>query len=154
MATTIVEGTETSGTTTFTNQSPVNVLRVVSDVPHSREIVNSATTGVLSQDVASFLAKPVPVVTGSLTPANLAGTLLFKIDIANTMMAQAIWTDKLRGFLNYRGTAKVRLQLNANPFMAGRLLMAYIPQYIHNARGYTTHLTSLTTITQCVVGEI
>ena len=148
MATTVVQGVETSGTTTFTNQSPTNVLRVVSDVPHARELVNSATTGTLSQDVASFLAKPVPVVTGSLTPANLAGSLLFKIDIANTMMAQAIWTDKLRGFMNYRGTAKVRLQINANPFMAGRLLLAYIPQYTHAPRTFTTHLTSLTTITQ------
>jgi hypothetical protein len=148
VATTVVQGVETSGTTTFTNQSPTNMLRVVSDVPHAREIVNSATTGVLSQDVASFLAKPVPVVTGSLTPANLTGSLLFKIDIASTMMAQAIWTDKLRGFMNYRGTAKVRLQINANPFMAGRLLLAYIPQYIHAPRTFTTHLTSLTTITQ------
>lgn len=148
VATTVVEGIETSGTTTFTNQNPTNVLRVVSDVPHSREIVNSATTGTLSQDVASFLAKPVPVATGFLTPANLAGSLLFKFNIASTMMSQAIWTDKLRGFLNYRGTAKVRLQVNANPFMAGRLLLTYIPQYVHSPRTFTTHLTSLTTITQ------
>jgi hypothetical protein len=148
VATTIVEGTETSGTTTFTNQNPTNILRVVSDVPHAREIVDSATTGVLSQDVASFLAKPVPVVSGSLTPANLSASLLFKIDIANTMLAQAIWTDKLRGFMNYRGTAKVRLQINANPFMAGRLILAYIPQYVHSPRSFTTHLTSLITISQ------
>lgn len=148
VATTIVQGTETTGTTTFTNQNPTNVLRVVSDTPHSREIVNSATTGVLSQDIASFLAKPVPVVSGTLTPASLARTLLFKIDIAATLMAQAIWTDKLRGYMNYRGTAKIRLQVNANPFQAGRLILAYIPQYTHEPRTFTTHLTSLINITQ------
>lgn len=148
VATTIVQGTETTGTTTFTNQNPTNVLRVVSDMPHNREIVNSATTGVLSQDIASFLAKPVPVVSGTLTPASLARTLLFKIDIASTLMAQAIWTDKLRGYMNYRGTAKIRLQVNANPFQAGRLILAYIPQYTHEPRTFTTHLTSLVNITQ------
>lgn len=147
-ATTIVQGIETTGTTTFTNQNPTNVLRVVSDSPHSREIVTSATTGPLSQDVASFLAKPVPVSTGTISPANLAGSLLFKFDISPTMMAQAIWADKLRGFMNYRGTARVRLQVNANPFMAGRLILAYIPQYRHAPRTYTTHLNSLITITQ------
>lgn len=147
-ATTIIQGEETNGTTTFTNQNPTNVLRVVSDIPHNREVVNSATTGELSQDVASFLAKPVPVVTGTLTPANLTASLLFKIDIANTMLAQPIWADKLRGFMNYRGTAKIRLQVNATPFQAGRLILAYIPQYIHEPRSYTIHLTSLTTITQ------
>jgi hypothetical protein len=124
------------------------VLRVVSDMPHNREVINSATTGKLSQDVASFLAKPVPVVTGTLTPANLTASLLFKIDIANTMLAQPIWADKLRGFMNYRGTAKIRLQVNATPFQAGRLILAYIPQYIHEPRTYTTHLGSLMTITQ------
>lgn len=147
-ATTIIQGIETSGTTTFTNQNPTNVLRVVSDVPHSREIVNSATTGTLSQDIASFLAKPVPIVSGTLTPASLARTLLFKIDIAPTMMAQPIWADKLRGYMNYRGTAKVRLQVNANPFQAGRLILAYIPQYAHSPRTFTTHLNSLINISQ------
>lgn len=144
----VLGGVSTTGTTTFTNQNPTNVVRVVSDTPHSRELVNSSSTGNIDQSISSFLAKPVPVNTGFLTPVNLAGSLLFKFNVASTMLAQPIWADKLRGFMNVRGTAKVRLQINANPFQAGRLLLAYIPQYVDSPDSFSTHLTSLTTISQ------
>lgn len=138
----------TTGTTTFTNQTSTNVIRVVDDLPHSREIVSSSTTGNLDQSIASFLAKPVPINTGFITPANLAASLLFKFDIAPTMLAQPIWADKLRGFMNVRGTARIRLQVNANPFQAGRIILCYIPQYRNSPESGSTHLTSLITITQ------
>ncbi len=144
----VLGGVSTTGTTTFTNQNPTNVVRVVSDTPHSRELVSSSSTGNIDQSISSFLAKPVPINTGFLTPANLAGSLLFKFNVASTMLAQPIWADKLRGFMNVRGTARVRLQVNANPFQAGRLLLAYIPQYVDSPDSFSTHLTSLTPISQ------
>lgn len=148
LATTVLGDNTTTSTTTFTNQNPTNILRVVSDTPHSRELVDSSTTGNVSQAIASFMQKPVAISTGSITSANLAGSQLFKFNIAASLLANAIWADKVRGFMNLRGTAKVRLQVNANPFQAGRLILCYIPQYVHAPRTFTTHLTSLMTITQ------
>lgn len=154
IAQTVEGGVSTTGTTTFTNQNPINTVRVVNDLPHCRELVDSSTTGNLSQTVTSFLAKPVPVNTGFLTPANLAGSLLFKFDIAPTMLAQPIWADKLKGFMNFRGTARIRLQVNANPFMAGRLILAYIPQFRESPTTFSMHLTSLIPISQLPHAEM
>jgi len=148
ISTTVLGEKETTSTTTFTNQNPTNILRVVSDVPHSREIVSSATTGNLDQRIASFMAKPVVVRSGSITPANLANSLVFRFSIAAELIANPIWANKIAGFLNLRGTAKVRLQVNANPFQAGRLLLCYIPQYEHSPRTFACHLNSLMQKTQ------
>lgn len=148
LATTVLGESTTTSTTTFTNQNPTNVVKVLSNVPHDRSIIDSSKTGDVSQMLASFMQKPVAIATGSITSANLAGSQLFKFSIAASLLGNAIWMDKLRGFMNFRGTAKVRLQVNANPFQAGRLILAYIPQYAHAPRTFTTHLTGLMPITQ------
>nr|WLV76344.1 capsid protein [Tomato dicistro-like virus] len=148
LATTVLGESTTTSTTTFTNQNPTNVVKVLSNVPHDRSIIDSSKTGDVSQMLASFMQKPVAIATGSITSANLAGSQLFKFGIAASLLGNAIWMDKLRGFMNFRGTAKVRLQVNANPFQAGRLILAYIPQYTHAPRTFTTHLTGLMPITQ------
>jgi hypothetical protein len=148
ISTTVLGDTTTTSTTTFVNESPTNILRVLSDTPHSRSVVDSASSGNLDQSIASFMAKPYPVATGSITTANLAGSLVFRFDIAPQLTSRTIWNDKVKGWMNMRGTAKVRLQINANPFQAGRLILAYIPQYSHSPRSYTPHLTTLMTITQ------
>lgn len=148
IATTVLGETETTSTTTFTNQNPTNILRVVSDTPHARELVDSSTTGNLDQGIASFMAKPIAIATGSITPANLANSLVFRFDIASQLQTNTIWQNKISGFMNCRGTAKVRLQINANPFQAGRLILCYIPQYGHSPKTFATHQTSLMTKTQ------
>lgn len=148
LATTVLGDNTTTSTTTFTNQNPTNVLRVLSDVPHPRQISASSTTGQLQQSVSSFLSKPIAISTGSITPANLAGSSLFRFDIAPQLQSNPMWANKVAGYMNMRGTACVRLQINASPFQAGRLILCYIPQYSHSPRSFTPHLTNLMTITQ------
>lgn len=145
---TLIAKTDQSNTTTFTNQNPTQVVSVLSQIPHDSEVVNSATSGYADQSIDSFMKKPVPVVTGLLTTVPAAGTLLTRFNIAPTLLATPIWAEKLKGFINVRGTAKIKLQLNANPFQAGRLILAYIPQYEHNLRPSGQHLRNLQTITQ------
>lgn len=123
-------------------------MRVVSDVPHTREVIDSSTTGYLDQGIKSFMEKPVAVRTGSITPANLANSLVFRFSISAELLANTIWSNKIEGFMNMRGTAKIRLQLNANPFQAGRLMMCYIPQYEHSPRSFAPHQNSLTAKSQ------
>jgi hypothetical protein len=76
LVTTVLGDSTTTSTTTFTNQNPTNVLKVASDSPHDSSLIRSATTGAVDQSLASFMAKPVPIVSGSITAANLAASQL------------------------------------------------------------------------------
>lgn len=94
------------------------------------------------------MEKPITIASGSITGANLSGSLLFRFDIGPQLLSNPIWANKVSGFLHVRGTAVVRLQINANPFQCGRLILCYIPQYASDTRRFTMHLTNLMTITQ------
>lgn len=148
IATVSLNDSTTTGTTTFTNQNPTQILGVKSDLPHTREVVQSSTTGALDQGIASFMAKPIIINSGSITSANLANSLLFRFAIAPQLTAKPLWANKIAGFMNIRGTARVRLQVNANPFQAGRLILAYIPQYEHMPNSGALHQASLMAKTQ------
>lgn len=148
IATTVLGESSTSGTTSFTEQNPTNLLRVVSDAPHSREIVDSSVTCNIDQSLKSFMAKPIILASGSITSANLSGTQVFKFSVLASLQTQPLWANKISGFMNVRGTARIRLQVNANPFQAGRLILCYIPQYSHSPRSFTTHLQDLICISQ------
>lgn len=121
---------------------------MLSHIPHDSDVVNSSTSGFADQSIDSFMRKPVPIISNLITTVSAAGTLLSRFSISQALLSTPIWVEKFKGFINVRGTAKVRLQLNANPFQAGRLILAYIPQYEHNPRPSGQHLRNLVTITQ------
>lgn len=100
---------------------------VVQAVPQSpidmMQCLKSTAEASYQQDIKEFLAKPIilrsGVFSGTITPLyNNLLTDLFQVDI---------WKRKLQGFLAIRATVVVRLQLNANKFQQGRLIMAYVP---------------------------
>lgn len=87
------------------------------------QCLKSTAEATYQQDIKEFLAKPIILRTGafagSITPLfNNLLTDLFQVDI---------WKRKLQGFLAIRATVVVRLQLNANKFQQGRLIMGYVP---------------------------
>jgi hypothetical protein len=79
------------------------------------------------KDIADFLAKPMPVSSGTFTTANSAGDTLLSADIFALFNAQTIWTNKIQGFLNMRANVKLRLVINPTPFQAGLLRLSYFP---------------------------
>ncbi|APG79030.1 hypothetical protein 2 [Changjiang picorna-like virus 13] len=104
-----------------------------------------------SQTISMFLAKPRRVFSSSWTSASASNAILHSFSILDTLVSNTYWADKFAGYRYMRGTAVVRLELNAQPFHAGRLLMHFLPQY--NARittntTYTQHNTCLCSKTQ------
>jgi len=93
------------------------------------------------QDIKEFLAKPIILDTDTFN-----GTFpnLF-FDVLSTALLKEPWKAKLRGFMAIRATAVVRMQINANKFQQGRMIMAYIPAGLD---GFSNRFASLTTITQ------
>lgn len=82
--------------------------------------------------IANFMAKPVIIWQGSLGihPAN---SNLHKFEIGTEMLSHSIWTDKIQGYGMIRGTANIRVQVNAQPFQQGRLLLHFLPLVSRNS---------------------
>ncbi len=76
-----------------------------------------------------FLAKPYLLGTYSWTVADPAGTSYASIPIASNLTGNSYWSHKMEGFGLVRGTAVMRLVLNASPFFCGQLIMSYLPNY-------------------------
>ncbi len=90
--------------------------------------------------LAEFMARPVAVSTFTWSTASVANDVITSFDICSLLETTTIWSNKLQGFLNYRGKAVFRIQVNANPFQAGRLLAHFIP--------FTAHISAETIATR------
>lgn len=111
-------------TTGFTEDSTV----MVND--HRSLLFEPSSTNVYDRsNIALFMEKPFIVATGTWTDAQIVNTILDNQSILGVLNANPQWQDKLRGYSFFRGTAIFRLELNAQPFHAGKLLMHFLPQY-------------------------
>lgn len=131
-----------TGPVSSTNVQSADVV-VVSKPSIPLDLANclkSAAEASYQQNIHEFLAKPIV-----LTQGDFVGTIpLIDFDLLSTLLLKAPWRDKLRGYLAIRATIVVRLQLNANKFQQGRLIMGYIPAGKDNfLRETLTALTQL-----------
>lgn len=94
-------------------------------VPLNSNLLSSASLG-LDQDLKTFLEKPFPVVRGVFSTSDVSTSTQIH-QVFNQMQAQEIYAHKLRGFLGIRATVVLRLQLNAERFMQGRYILAFMP---------------------------
>lgn len=82
---------------------------------------------VRATSIPEFLAKPQLIATGVWSTASSENTVLETFSVSNKLLTTAIWIKKLETFNLFRGTACVRIQINANPFQQGRLLFHFLP---------------------------
>jgi hypothetical protein len=115
-----------------------------------------------NQSIADFMRKPYLIQNGSTagtgtttswTSSNAQGTLLGSAQgVAAMLTSNAQWANKIAGFNLLRGTVVFRLQINANPFQQGRLIMHFIPCYAErvaaDASFASMHNTNVTNFTQ------
>lgn len=102
-------------------------------------ITDSAHTNYI-QGIKEFLEKPYPLISAQLGTASTG--VLQTINLYSSVLNQAIYQDKLKGFLAFRATAVVRLQVNGNRFQQGRLIMHFLPQGSVNGM-YPTNMRNL-----------
>nr|UUW20904.1 MAG: capsid protein [Guiyang Dicistro-like virus 1] len=145
LATPVIEGDQ-QGTTTF-----VSATHAESYDRHSSSIdpMNDYDLEVDDiKDIADFLAKPMPVATGTYSTSNTWGDQLYTGDILTLINSNPIWFNKLQGFLNMRGDVKLRLVVNATPFQAGLLKLSYFPCQNQLTQEATAHTYNRMTISQ------
>lgn len=102
--------------------------------PGETQLSGKATTqfaDAIDHSVVSFMERPQLIAQTQWKSSQTRGSRLFETpvkplfvpDIALTSMIR----NKLDGFSSFRATAVFRLQINAQPFQQGRLLLAAIP---------------------------
>lgn len=72
------------------------------------------------------MLKPIEVLSGNFTTANIQADNLALISIA-TMLNQTMWKNKWNGHLGLRATCVVRAEINSMPFQAGLLMLKFFP---------------------------
>jgi len=81
------------------------------------------------ETIKDFLGKPYLLQSFAWGTGSAENSNLYLVDIAPTLASVAVWADKIRGFELIRGTFNLRVQINASPFQAGKILLHYLPNY-------------------------
>lgn len=77
--------------------------------------------------IKSFLQRPIRLSTFSWTTSATAATSLYTASLPADLIATPVIKEKLAGFLGLRANVKVRVQVNAQRFQQGRLILCYFP---------------------------
>lgn len=94
--------------------------------------VNNVTRSdleVRGESIKDFLHKPYLLQTIQWASTLAIDANLYTVDIGPLLDSVVIWQRKAEGYELFRGTFNIRVQINADPFMQGRALLHYIPNY-------------------------
>lgn len=85
-------------------------------------------------EIADFMRRPYLLETPfEWTSSNTFGTTINNSGAgyspATLLLATSAWLNKIEGFNLFRATFVLRVEINAYPFQAGRLLIHYLPNY-------------------------
>jgi len=124
-----VEETITEETINSSITNMVNDTNVVENEPNFPSTFEPALIGhqiiTASQEIKQFLSRPVKLRTGVLTSSSSGQ--LHAIELPYEPLKDFMFAEKIRGFLNFRATTVIRLQVNANRFVQGRLILHFLP---------------------------
>nr|QJI52029.1 MAG: hypothetical protein 2 [Dicistroviridae sp.] len=81
----------------------------------------------VTHTISSFLQRPVCLTTGKWTTSEPMGKLLYSTKLPRAVMQNKMYITKLNNLLGLRADFKIRVQVNSQPFQAGRLLLSWIP---------------------------
>lgn len=81
----------------------------------------------LTNAVVNFLQRPVVVSEFTWTSGDAALTEKFRLSFPGTLLSRAMQQQKIAGFRYFRADLVLRLQVNAQPFNAGRMILWWEP---------------------------
>nr|UGV21562.1 MAG: hypothetical protein 2 [Giant panda Dicistroviridae] len=85
--------------------------------------------------ITSFLSRPINLVTNKWTSADTIGAPLYSLTLPSGALKNAMYTRKLDYLLGLRCDFHIRVQVNAQPFHAGRLMLSWVPFLSESAKG-------------------
>jgi hypothetical protein len=91
------------------------------------QLYSKAADDGLTNSVVDFLARPMNYVNFTWPLASGPAAILNQTDFPSALLSRPMIAQKIAGFRYFRATLVIRLQVNAQPFNAGRLLLVWIP---------------------------
>jgi len=91
-----------------------------------RKFLNDADDDLVN-DIVGFLERPIQVANFDWLATSPDLSALATIDLPGQWLSQAMIKEKVAGFRFLRCDFVVRVQVNAQPFNAGRLILVYLP---------------------------
>lgn len=119
----IIEKVET---TTFSEDMTVEIKTIMNPMDIGDGLKSSMSENKV-HEIKSFLGRPVKCASGLWNTAAAGNTTLFSMEIPTHVLTDPMYRSKLSGFYGFRATCVVRLQVNAERFQQGRLLLHFIP---------------------------
>jgi hypothetical protein len=95
-----------------------------------------------------YLQRPVRIDSGVWSSTSAQFTLLNDYSVPTIAFQQPMLAAKAQGFLGFRAKAIIRVQINAQRFQQGRLMLAYFPQAQTNLNRANVAAQSLTLTSQ------
>lgn len=80
-------------------------------------------------NIKDFLSRPIPLTNFEWTVSNSQFTTLYTAEFPDAVLTNNMYAPKFTGFLGIRAALQFRLQINSQPFQAGRIIMAWVPYY-------------------------
>jgi len=133
---------EVQETATFYNDETVVQHTIDRPLDYNRLLTNSLREQ-RTHELKDFLSRPV-MANVNWTIAQTSATVLATINNPSTLINSVMMSDKMSGFLGFRGTFVLRITLNCQRFMQGRLMVVYVPDifYLSGDR-YNTAVSNL-----------
>lgn len=126
-------------------------------IPLRSELLQNAEDGRI-HSIKDFLERPIPLQNFEWTVSANQFSTLYSVEFPDAVLSNTLYTQKLSGFLGLRSDLEFRLQVNAQPFQAGRLIMAWVPyyKYLGNRRTFFDDDTAagMVSLTGCPKVEI
>lgn len=113
-----------TGTTSFVEDAPVRTATMPLTQSVNKMLGSSST---VETELSAFLRKPHQIDNFSWATTDPAQHNYHSSLIGTQLLANSLWANKLSGFRYCRGTAVIRLVLNAQPFQQGRLIVHFMP---------------------------
>lgn len=97
-----------------------------------------------THNIISFLERPIMMTTAAWATTTAPGTILQQYELPWDLLFKDMYKTKVDRFYGFRADCMIRVQVNSQPFQAGRLLLSWIPgyRYLGNKQQYYSSSTT------------
>nr|QKN88946.1 MAG: hypothetical protein 2 [Picornavirales sp.] len=97
-----------------------------------------------THNIISFLERPIMMATAAWATTVERGTVLQSFELPWDLLFKDMYKTKVDRFYGFRADCEIRVQVNSQPFQAGRLLLSWIPgyRYLGNKQQYYSSSTT------------
>lgn len=81
----------------------------------------------VTHSISSFLQRPICLHTAKWSTTDAMGKALYSVKLPAAVIKNKMYLSKLNNLLGLRADFKIRVQVNSQPFQAGRLILSWIP---------------------------